>query len=240
VNEVMQPRVNVIAIDRTRKISDLIRLGDETRCSRIPVYDEDIDEIVGIVKMKDVMKYLNWPELMNTLTVSGILEDRRDKPYFVHETMAAWDVLQEMRKRRLHMGIVVDEHGGTAGIVTLEDILEEVVGDIYDETDEEDLFEEDSLILWNSTGVCYDISGSADLQSVRHTLEIPIEEEAIESYTTISGFLCDEAGRIPKSGDYLIIPGYAFKVMEADEKRILKMKAFKLNSTPSFSASTVA
>ncbi|CEM35031.1 unnamed protein product [Vitrella brassicaformis CCMP3155] len=224
VNEVMRPRVDVVAIDRRRKLKELLQLAYETRCSRIPVYDGEIDQIVGVVKLKNVLRYLNDPRNLETATVEAIMHPERDKPYFFYEMMAAWDVLQEMRRHRFHMGIVVDEHGGTAGIVTLEDILEEVVGDIYDEDDEEDFREEDDMIIHNEAEHYYEISGAADLRAVEKFLGLDIDEESLSSFNSLSGYLCDEAGRIPDKGDYLLIGSYSFKVIDADDKRVLRLR----------------
>jgi putative hemolysin len=123
--------------------------------------------------------------------------------YFVPESMSVQTVLQEMRKRSVHMAIVVDEFGGTAGVVTLEDILEEVVGEIYDEGDDEDKDEIGEYISMISEGV-FDIKGETELEETFKKLSIPMKEEHDE-FGTISGFLCDVAGEIPSVGHVLFI-----------------------------------
>jgi putative hemolysin len=160
VGKIMKPRVDIVGVPLSATASDILKIVVENRYSRIPVYRGDVDNVVGIVYSKDLLdafsktlvnedqpmdidtsaarggpasgaeETVNW----GTLTAEQIM----GPTYFIPETMTAWAALQEMRKRRMHMAIVVDEYGGTAGLVTFEDILEEVVGEIYDEDDDED------------------------------------------------------------------------------------------------------
>ena len=122
VFEVMRPRVDVQALEANSSLAEFLRLVNATKYSRIPIYDEEIDRIMGVVIAKDILQFIGKPVDLEEKKVEELMEPT----YFVPETMAVQKVLEEMRKRRLHMAIVVDEYGGTAGIVTLEDILEEV------------------------------------------------------------------------------------------------------------------
>ena len=135
VSEVMKPRINVEALEANATLVEFMELVNATKYSRIPVYDTEIDQIMGVAIAKDLLVYaLEKPEALANVTVRELMEPT----YFVPEFMVVQKVLEEMRRRRVHMAIVVDEYGGTAGVVTLEDILEEVVGEIYDEGDEQE------------------------------------------------------------------------------------------------------
>jgi len=148
--------------------------------------------------------------------------------YFVPETANGWSVLQEMRRRRVHMAIVVDEYGGTEGLVSLEDIVEEVVGEIYDEDDEEEYdFSEDSITLQDDG--TFIIRGDADLGDCDTILNLNLdEEEALKVFATLSGFLCMCAGEIPQVGDFVMSRGWSFEIMNADDKKILTVKVERL------------
>jgi Mg2+/Co2+ transporter CorC len=148
--------------------------------------------------------------------------------YFVPETANGWAVLQEMRRRRVHMAIVVDEYGGTEGLVSLEDIVEEVVGEIYDEDDEDEFdFSEDSITLQDDGS--FIIRGDANLEDCDTVLDLKLdEEEALKTFATLSGFLCMCAGEIPHVGDFVMSRGWCFEILNADDKKILQVKVERL------------
>merc|ERR1711935_1043923 len=148
--------------------------------------------------------------------------------FFVPDTANGWNVLHEMRKRRVHMAIVVDEYGGTEGLVSLEDIVEEIVGEIYDEDDEEEYdFSEDSITLQDDG--TFIIRGDADLGDCDTILDLNLdEEEALKVFATLSGFLCMCAGEIPQVGDFVMSRGWCFEIMNADDKKILTVKVERL------------
>mmetsp|Transcript_29694 Transcript_29694/g.66593 ORF Transcript_29694/g.66593 Transcript_29694/m.66593 type:complete len:564 (+) Transcript_29694:136-1827(+) len=202
VSEVMRPRINIAALEANATLCDFLLLVNRTKYSRIPVYVDDIDNIAGVAIAKDLLIYAMQPELHNTTKVGSFMEPT----YFVPESMRVQSVLEEMRKRRLHMAIVVDEYGGTAGVVTLEDILEEVVGEIYDEGDyEEEEIEVDNINLMPDGS--FELKGVADLEDVTTALGIQIkkDEDSARDFGTVSGFLCDQAGEIPMVGDVLVV-----------------------------------
>ena len=166
VSRIMQPRVDIVALPEQSSASKILETALSTRYSRIPVYKDDIDNIIGVVFSKDLLNYMSAPNMQiqkekerdtmfptwpnkdiqnnwNTLTASQLMQPT----YFIPESMKAWDALQEMRKRRIHMAIVVDEYGGTSGLITFEDILEEVVGEIYDEDDSEEQIDDSETIF---------------------------------------------------------------------------------------------
>ena len=237
VAEIMQPRVNVKALERNATMLELLRLVNSTGHSRVPVYDDEIDKIVGVVNAKKLLKFMvkKDPDADAQPIDDVLVAEFVEETYFVPETMLAWKVLEEMRRRRLHMAIVVDEYGGTAGMVTLEDILEVVVGEIYDEddTEERDLSEYVTLRADNRT---YDIRGDAALDDLVEVLVLrdddgaELDADAFPDVTTAAGWLCFHAGEIPGEGDHIIVNNYDFTVTEADERRVLRVTAVCLDS----------
>ena len=258
VSEVMKPRIKVEALEANATLVDFMELVNATKYSRIPVYDIEIDQIIGVAIAKDIFVYvilysyfpvrtclfallvshtlylsfkhftcfsyryaMEGPKVLANISVRELMEPT----YFVPEFMVVQKVLEEMRRRRVHMAIVVDEYGGTAGVVTLEDILEEVVGEIYDEGDEyEEAVDEDNIMLLDDGR--FELRGIADLDDVCLALNLTVNEsDDRRDIGTISGFLCDEAGEIPLQGDVIIADGFAFTVTEADERRILLVHA---------------
>lgn len=148
VGRVMRHRVDVLALPQTASLSDIIEVAVDSRYSRIPVYGRDIDHIVGVIFTKDLLQHLhNMSDTSGKQTQQLTATQLMQPAFFIPETMSCWDALQEMKRRRSHMFIVVDEYGGTAGLVTFEDILEEVVGEIYDEDDGQEAQTDDSAIL---------------------------------------------------------------------------------------------
>lgn len=218
VRNVMCPRVDVIALEAKSTLLDLLHEETRNHYSRMPVYDGTIDNIIGVVLAKSLLKYLQTDQ-------SGALSDTRvseimDPPFFVPESMSVWTVLEEMRKRRLHMAIVVDEYGGTAGLVSLEDIIEEVVGEIYDEDDDVEDIPEIVEVAEN----VFAIDGQAELEKVGTALELTLSEDDLRDYGTISGFLCARMGGIPEVGDLIICDRMRFTVTKSDDRRILTVQ----------------
>jgi CBS domain containing-hemolysin-like protein len=320
VKEIMKPRVEIIAVPKEMSVASVLGVVRESGYSRIPVYDGEIDNIVGIVLAKNVLDFFVNGVLVDEDVIKKIRENlgsgtssnssssssssnnkqqkssedggrqtvsleeasslsqssiEQDSPpqlyttenmptvqtpkgkenyvkpltgfelarrmeksiseaeliencYFVPETANGWSVLQEMRRRRVHMAIVVDEYGGTEGLVSLEDIVEEVVGEIYDEDDEEEYdFSEDSITLQDDGS--FIIRGDADLGDCDTILNLKLdEEEALKAFATLSGFLCMCAGEIPQVGDFVMSRGWSFEIMNADDKKILTVKVERL------------
>jgi Transporter associated domain/CBS domain len=201
----------------------------ETSASSSHLYTTDDMPTVQTPKGKEkYVKPLTGFELAKrmekSISEAGLIESC----YFVPETANGWAVLQEMRRRRVHMAIVVDEYGGTEGLVSLEDIVEEVVGEIYDE-DDEDEFEisEDSIMLQDDG--TFIIRGDAYLGDCDTVLDLKLdEEETLKDFATLSGFLCMCAGEIPRVGDFVMSRGWCFEIMNADDKKILQVKVERL------------
>ncbi|GKY92968.1 hypothetical protein MPSEU_000265400 [Mayamaea pseudoterrestris] len=334
VKEIMRPRVEVVAVPCDSSVVSVLGVVRESGYSRIPVYDGEIDNVVGVILAKSVLDFFvhgvivddglltkklarmptevvvkveetpvetevhdahdvndvqaqhddaNTDDAAAATLVSSVdkpstpstsTTTTRSKPheysqervelkstkgdsqgyvrsltplelakrmemsikeadliepcYFVPDTANGWSVLQEMRRRRVHMAIVVDEFGGTEGLVSLEDIVEEVVGEIYDEDDEEDFeFSEDSITL-REDGT-FIVRGDADLEDCNTILGLELAEgEALKDFSTLSGFLCYCAGEIPRVGDFIMSRGWCFEIMQADEKKILVAKVERL------------
>ena len=215
VSEIMVPRTEIYAVDMNMSISKVIEEitnDDDFRYSRLPVYDETIDEIKGVVYIKDI--------LLSTKNKNVKIKTLVKEAYFVPETKPVNELFEELRKNRKQIAIVVDEYGGTAGIVTMEDILEEIVGEIYDEYDEvEKIYEK----IDENT---YVINGFMAVSEVEKILDIEIPEG---DYDTISGYLIEELGRIPSEKEKPIIETkeVTYKVEKVKDKRIVKIKACK-------------
>ena len=218
VSEIMVPRTEIYAVDMNLSISKVIEeitKDDDFRYSRIPVYDETIDEIKGVVYIKDI--------LLSTKNKNVKIKNLVKEAYYVSETKPVNELFEELRKNRKQIAIVVDEYGGTAGVVTMEDILEEIVGEIYDEYDEvKNIYEK----IDENT---YILNGSMSVYEVERILDVSIPEG---DYDTISGYLVEELGRIPSEEEKPIIetPNIIYKVEIVEDKRITKIKACKVET----------
>lgn len=219
VREVMCPRVDMVALPATDTLRNLLDLESQSHYSRMPVFDTTIDNIIGVAYAKSLLRYLSEdPLVLEKTKVAEII----DPAFFVPESMSVWIVLEEMRKRRLHLAIVVDEYGGTAGLVTLEDILEEVVGEIYDEDDD---YEAEAQFIEKSDDGVYIVDGQADLDKVGEALVMNLTEDDLHDYGTISGFLCARMGGIPALGEEIVLGKVRFRVADADDRRIISVRA---------------
>lgn len=220
VSEIMVPRKEIYALDMNlsiAKVLEEITDNDNFRYSRIPVYEDNIDQIKGIVYIKDI--------LLSTRNKSVKIKNLIKDAYYVPETKPVNELFDELRKNRKQIAIVVDEYGGTAGIVTMEDILEEIVGEIYDEYDiVENVYEK----IDDNT---YMLSGSMNVSEVEKILDIEIPEG---DYDTISGYLLEEIGRIPDDKEKVVVEtkDVTYKIEKVKEKRIVKIKACKNEPIP--------
>ena len=215
-SEIMKHRKDIFAVDINISNDELMEelSKEEYRYSRIPVYDETIDEIKGILYIKDVLKNIG----KKNFKVKNVVKDA----YFVSQTRLINEVFKELQKNKMQIAIIIDEYGGTAGLITMEDILEELVGDIYDEYDKEE--KEFEKIDENT----YIIVGSMPIYDVNKLLNANIPEG---DYDTLSGFLQEKLGRIPEEEEKPIIETkeVTYKIEKYEDKRILKVKACKNN-----------
>jgi CBS domain containing-hemolysin-like protein len=215
VREAMVPRTAIAAIPADCTLEELTKAFEQHRYSRMPVYRESIDDVIGFVHSKDVMPYILHPQTFR-------LEDVLQPPLFVVDTARLEDVLRQMQKAKMHFGFVVDEHGGLEGIITLEDLLEEIVGEISDEHDEE-VNEQITPSGENE----YILAGGLAVRDLNRRLKLSLPES--EAYTTIAGFLMTEAGHVLKPADVIKYNSLEFQVDRVEKRRVisvcLKLKA---------------
>jgi putative hemolysin len=207
--EVMVPRIDVMAVEASTDIREVFDIVIASGHSRVPVYRETIDDIVGFLYVKDMLKMLH--------DGSQLPVDKLARPaYFTVESKKVSELLQEMQNRRVHVCIVVDEYGGTAGIVTIEDILEEIVGEIQDEYDTE---EPDVVALPDKLGYVLD-AGMAidDVNDLMH-VELPTDQS-----DSLGGFMYDQLGEVPEKGATVHFSNLIFVVLDVNDRRILKVK----------------
>ena len=207
VREVMTPRPDIVAIRAEATLGDLRRLLREQTYSRVPVYKDSLDNILGVVFVKDLVQLTDADER----AVTAIMRPA----YVVPETKPVSDLLREFQHRRVQIAIVVDEYGGTAGLVTLEDLLEEIVGEIRDEYDEES-----EPIVELGDGV-FAFSGKVDIDELADRLGVVIAREGFE---TVGGYLLARLGRVPAVGETLEIDGLSVEVLEAERRRVTKVR----------------
>ncbi len=213
VSEIMIPRTEIYALDMNLSINEVIdELSEDKRYSRIPVYDETIDEIKGIVYVKDIL----LSQKNRNVKIKNIMKE----PYFVPENKLVNELFEDLRKNKKQIAIVVDEYGGTAGMVTMEDILEEIVGEIYDEYDKEQA--KYKKIDENT----YLIEGNVAIYDVEKILGIEIEEG---EYDTLAGYLIEQLGKIPKENEKPVVEtkDATYKIEKVKERKIIEVKACK-------------
>ena len=210
VSEIMTPRTEMFAIDINDNLEELLDKIDEFKYSRIPVYDEDIDDIKGILFVKDILKPLKEHKKIN---IKAIMRE----PYFIPESKDIDELFKEMQQNKVQMAIAIDEYGGTAGLITMEDIIEELVGNIFDEYDEEEI---DAKKIDDNT---YILSGTTTSYELKKIFNVEIPEG---DYETLSGYLIDKLGRIPDDDENPVIEDekLTYKVEEIEDKRIKYVK----------------
>jgi CBS domain containing-hemolysin-like protein len=210
----MTPRIEVEAIDTDSSFQEVMQTVLEAGYSRMPIFEETPDNIVGILYIKDLLPHLNDVETFDWKTIIR-------KPYFIPENKKINDLLQEFRSMRMHMAVVVDEYGGASGIVTLEDILEEIVGDITDEFDDHEIaytkLDDQTIIFEGRTSLndFYKVVGENYEESF----------EAVKGEAeTIGGLVLEHAGRILKNNEFIVIENVKFIVESSDKKRMKTIK----------------
>lgn len=218
VAEIMTHRTDIAAIPIEASLAEIIELINREGFTRFPVYEGGIDNIVGILHVKDIIKSIDIDKIKET---NFEVRDLIRPPYFVPSSKKTDELFRELQKNKVHMAIIIDEYGGTAGIVTMEDLIEEIVGNILDEYDEE---EENIEKQDENTFI---INGTVNLEVVGDLFDVKLP---IDEYETLSGFIIGQLGRIPQEGERPEIEynGLMFKVEEVEEKRITKVKVYKI------------
>ncbi|MEZ4600159.1 MAG: CNNM domain-containing protein [Syntrophotaleaceae bacterium] len=202
--DVMIPRTEVVGIEVSTPFAEALEIAQQARHSRFPVYEGSLDEVVGVIHSKDILKFVGRPEEFS-------LRDEARPPYFVPESKRINTLLQSFRQKHIHLAMVVDEYGGVEGIVTLEDIVEEIVGDIQDEYDTEEV-----LIREMSFGR-YMVDGSVSLRVINQKFGLQLSEEHAN---TLAGFLLHCLGSIPRQGDCCEAQGVSFTVRRVVDRRV--------------------
>lgn len=221
VGEIATHRTDIVAIPADASILEIMEVISEEKYSRIVVYDDNIDNIIGLFHVKDVVKFF----IADNHDITNFdLKEVLKKPYFVPFSKKTDELFAEMQRDKVHMAIVIDEYGGTAGLVTMEDLLEEIVGNIFDEYDLEE--EEDISVIDEKA---YRINGTTDLSDVEELLDIIFEDG--ESYDTLGGYLIGRLGRIPEEGEKpeIHVANWLFRIENIEEKRIDKVYALRLD-----------
>lgn len=211
--EVMTPRIDIVAVDINTDLSEAAQTFVKSGFSRIPVYDEHIDNVVGLIYAKDLLNL--WQEPRRHHTVRDLVRPA----YFVPESKPADQLLREIRHQRIHMAIVVDEYGGTSGLVTMENLLEEIVGDILDEYDANE--EAEYLRLGEDH---YEIDASMDLDDVNELLDLNLDTEDTD---TLGGYIFYTLGRVPEEGETIETEHLSLNVISIDGRRIRKVKVVR-------------
>ncbi|MBP7416097.1 MAG: HlyC/CorC family transporter [Pyrinomonadaceae bacterium] len=212
--EIMTPRTGIVGIAVGTSIKDARDVIIEEKYSRLPVYRDTIDNVEGMIYVRDLLAALATGQKENA--VETIMRDA----FFVPETKTASELLKSMQQNHVQIAVVIDEYGGVAGLVTVEDIIEEIVGEIEDEDTEQ----EEVIEIIEGEGGYYDVLGSTEIDKVERIFDIELEDD---EYTTIAGLVTSEAGYVPKVGDKLDLKGLAIEILQADEKRITLLRLRK-------------
>lgn len=219
VEEIMTHRTEVLAISDDWSFQEIIEFVADERFTRYPIYKDNIDNIIGTIHLRDLLKYTHTDK-------DFVLEDILRKPYYIPTSKMSDDLFNEFKLSKTHIAIVVDEYGGTAGIVTMEDLIEEIMGDISDEYDEDesDGISQISEEMWL-------VEGDTELYELQNALDIELPLDKVD---TVSGFIISELGRLPEFSDLnsidsaVVYEGYRFIITKAEEKVVNKIKILKV------------
>lgn len=217
VDEVMTPRVDIVAVPVEENYDGIIKTITNSGHSRIPVYKNNLDEIIGIIFAKDLLKFIRVNNSLEKFSLESLMK----KPLFVPETKPINELLKEFQEKKVHLAIVVDEYGGTSGLITLEDIIEEVLGDIWDEFDKE---EDEIISIDDKRFIALGKTKLDDLNEQLHT-NIIVEDN---DYDTLGGFIFNKAGNIPKEGFSFVSGNFRYTVKEIQKRRIKKVMIEKI------------
>jgi putative hemolysin len=231
VREVMLPRVDIEAIEMSATLADLLRLIRETGHSRLPLYEETLDQIRGLIYAKDLLQLLvGRDDLDLAMPIATFMEQLQDSPdnqvpfthdaYYVPETKKVDDLLHDLRIKKLRMAIVIDEYSGTAGLISTEDLVEEIVGDIQDEYDDEE-----EMFHWVEPDVVMIANARIDIDDLNEVMEVDLPNEGFE---TLGGFIYDHLGSIPEEEQVVQTNDLELKILKVDGQRIEKVQIKRL------------
>ena len=211
VSEVMTPRPDIVAVPAAATVREARDVMIESKYSRLPVYREQIDNVEGLIYVRDLLQ--RWAEGNEDGPISPLVRP----VYFIPETKPVAELLAEMQKAHVQLSMVIDEYGGVSGLVTVEDILEEIVGEIEDE----DIAGEELNDIVELEAGCYEVLGSTEIGKIERLFAMEIEAD---DFTTIAGLVINESGRVPQPGEQLSFRGLELEVLEADERRIGRLR----------------
>ena len=216
VSEVMTPRPDIVAVSIEASVREARDVMLESKYSRLPVYRDQIDNVEGIIYVRDLLQ--RWADGNEEGNIASLKRD----VYFVPETKPVAELLEEMQKAHVQLSMVIDEYGGVCGLVTVEDILEEIVGEIEDE----DIGHEDLEDIVEQRDGCYEVLGSTQIGKIERLFKMEIEAD---DFTTIAGLVISHSGKVPQSGEQLTFRGLEVEVLEADERRIGRLLVKRSN-----------
>ena len=214
VSEVMTPRPDIVAIPENATVREARDIILDSKYSRLPVYREQIDNVEGMIYVRDLLQC--WADGRENEGIKSLVRS----VYFIPETKPVADLLEEMQKAHAQLAMVIDEYGGVCGLVTVEDILEEIVGEIEDE----DIAGEELEEIVEGPNGSYEVLGSTEIGKIERIFDMEIEAD---DFTTIAGLVINESGRVPAPGERLMIRGLEVEILEADERRILRLRVSK-------------
>ena len=211
VSEVMTPRPDIVAVAANATVREARDIILESKYSRLPVYRDQIDNVEGIIYVRDLLQY--WADDKEDESIKALVRT----VYFVPETKPVAELLEEMQKAHVQLAIVIDEYGGVCGLVTVEDILEEIVGEIEDE----DIAGEELEDIVPGNEGSYEVLASIEIGKIERLFDMEIEAD---DFTTIAGLVINESGKVPAVGEHLTIRGLEVEVLQADERRITRLR----------------
>ena len=217
VGEIMTPRTEICAIPADATVRAARDLIIDQKYSRIPVYRDSIDNIEGLIYVRDLLQI--WADGgKEDQPIADILRD----PYFVPETKSAADLLKKMQVDHVQIAIVVDEYGGVAGVVTVEDLIEEIVGEIEDE----DIGDEEIIEIVEGEDGFYDVLGSTEIDKIERIFDLDLEDD---DFSTIAGLITSEVGYVPKAGERLTLDDLDVEILAAEEKKVTLVRLRRIN-----------
>lgn len=214
VSEVMTPRPDIVAVPENATVREARDIILDSKYSRLPVYREQIDNVEGMIYVRDLLQC--WADGREDECIKSLVRS----VYFIPETKPVAELLEEMQKAHAQLAMVIDEYGGVCGLVTVEDILEEIVGEIEDE----DIAGEELEEIIEGPEGSYEVPGSTEIGKIERLFDMEI---AADDFTTIAGLVINESGKVPAVGERLIMRGLEVEVLEADERRILRLRVTK-------------
>ena len=240
IGDVMTPRADIVALDIATPLVEVVRAFAEAELTRLPVYRETLDDPLGVVHIKDVLKLLTPPDGLGDFSPDWdelVLHRLRREVLYVPASMRCADLLVRMRVARIHLALVIDEFGGTDGLVTMEDLIEAVVGQIDDEYDDESAPE-----IISRPGGALEVDARAALEAVEQRLGASLGiEDFEEEVDTVAGLVSALAGRLPQRGEVILHPsGLECEVIEADPRRIRRLRVRPLKTAEEIEASALA